>query len=173
MSCCPENNGCVEKVPSGCVIYTGSLTADSYLDNKDYCATTNINVVIKDIDDEITRLADSADIDKTIFDAANSCGTGNVVTGMTEHTGTYYSSEAVVKLLGVICDLKQRLNKLTSDSTDTDKGDVYLLDIELDADFLVWLNSQCLGDNPCDGQAITTLRGLLQAMITKICTCCA
>ena len=43
----------------------------------------------------------------------------------------------------------------------------------LDSSFKVWLADQCLGDDPCSGNEIQNLRGLLQAIITKLCTCCA
>jgi hypothetical protein len=173
MSCTTETS-CVEKIPTGCVIYTGTPSTGSFLDNKNYCLP-NLNVIIKDIDDEITVLAENVGLDKDAFDIVNtSCGVTPVVTGLTTHVDKYYSSEVVMKLVTVICDLRSRLNILTSDSTDTNVGNKYLLDIELDAEFKSYLNSTCLaGDNLCDGMEVTTLRDLFQTIITKLCTCCA
>ncbi len=174
MTNCCEDNGCVEKVPSGCVIFTGSLTENSYLSDKDYC-NPNLNTIVKDIDDELTRLDTSLGLDKTAFDVVNSaCGITPVLTGLTEHSGKYYSSEVVMKLVTVICELRSRLNVLTTDDSNTNPGNKYLLDIALDNDFKNWLAvNSCLGDDPCTGNQISDLRGLLQAMIVKLCNCCS
>jgi len=88
----------------------------------------------------------------------------------------YVQSEVVVQLLNVVCALQKQVNYLKNKNATTDSGNVFWLDLPLDQDFKTWLsvNGTCILTEPCvPAGGITTLRGLLQAMITKICSCCS
>ena len=172
--CCPTNN-CVEIVPSGCVKYTGTPTVGGLIDSFDSC-DPYLNDLLKLLDDKVVNLDTRVGLNKTAFDAANTaCGTTSVIStvGLTVTDDKYYSSEVVLRLVGVICELRSRLNYLSAKDINTNNGNLHWLDLPLDSSFKVWLADQCLGDDPCSGNEIQDLRGLLQAIITKLCTCCA
>lgn len=171
--CCPTNN-CVEIVPSGCVKYTGTPTVGGLIDSFDSC-DPYLNDLLKLLDDKVVNLDTRVGLNKTAFDSANTaCGTTSVIStvGLTVKDDKYYSSEVVLKLVGVICELRSRLNYLSAKDINTNSGNVFWMDLPLDASFKTWLSGQCLGDDPCSGDQIQTLRGLLQAIIVKLCTCC-
>ena len=174
MSKCCEPNTCVELVPSGCVRYTGTPTTDSLIDKQDYC-DPYLNDLIKLFDDTLTTLDGRVGIDKNTLDTANNaCGTSpllNTAT-ITVKDEKYYSSEVVLELVKVVCELRTRLNYLKTKDVSTDSGNVFWMDLPLDDAFKVWLSDQCLFTDPCSGGSILTLRQLFQAIIVKLCACC-
>ena len=173
MNCCPNNN-CVEIVPSGCVKYTGTPTSGGLIDSFNSCAPY-LNDLLKLLDDKVVNLDTRVGLDKTTFDAANNaCGTNPVIsmTGVTLQDDKYYSAQVVIKLVGVICELRSRLNYLSADNINTNNGNLHWEDLPLSPDFIAWVRLQCLGDDPCGTGTPSTLGGLLRAIITKLCTCC-
>ncbi len=174
--CCPTNN-CVEIVPSGCVKYTGTPTVGGLIDSFDSC-DPDLNDLLKLLDDKVINIDTRLGLNKTVFDAGNTaCGTTSVIstTGLTVTDNKYYSAEVVLKLVGVICELRSRMNYLSAGNINTNSGNIFWMDLPLDASFKTWLaaNGGCLGDDPCSGNEILTLRGLLQAIIVKLCNCCS
>jgi len=172
--CCPTNN-CVEIVPSGCVKYTGTPTVGGLIDSFDSC-DPYLNDLLKLLDDKVINIDTRLGLNKTAFDNANTaCGTVSVIstTGLTVTDDKYYSAEVVLKLVGVICELRSRMNYLSAGNINTNSGNIFWMDLPLDSSFKTWLAANgCLGDDPCSGNEILTLRGLLQAIIVKLCTCC-
>ncbi len=171
--CCPTNN-CVEIVPSGCVKYTGTPTVGGLIDSFDSC-DPYLNDLLKLLDDKVVNLDTRVGLNKTAFDAANTaCGITPVIstTGLTIKDDKYYSAEVVLKLVGVICELRSRLNYLTTEDINSNLGNLHWEDLPLSPSFKIWLADQCLGDDPCSTNSPTTLGGLLRAIITKLCTCC-
>jgi hypothetical protein len=185
MAKCCQTNNCVEIEPSGCVKYTGTPTANGLIDKQDYC-DPYLNDIIKLFDDNLTSLDVRVGIDKIALDAVNnSCGITPVIntTTITVKDEKYYSSQVVLKLLEVVCELRSRLNYLTAKNTDTNLGNLHWEDMPLSAGFIAWLNSinpetgvsyaQCLGNNVCDPNSdLLTLGDLLKAIINKLCDCC-
>jgi hypothetical protein len=164
-NCCPNNN-CVEIVPSGCVKYTGTPTTGGLIDSFDSC-DPYLNDLLKLLDDNVTLLDARVGLNKSNFDAANTaCGTTPVIstTGLTVKDDKYYSSEVVIKLVGVICDLRSRMNYLSAGNINTNKGNIHWLDLPLDGK----VNLGCL-ESYCQGGSITNLKELLNAIIAKIC----
>ena len=164
-NCCPNNN-CVEIVPSGCVKYTGTPTTGGLIDSFDSC-DPYLNDLLKLLDDNVTLLDARVGLNKSTFDAANTaCGTTPVIstTGLTVKDDKYYSSEVVIKLVGVICDLRSRMNYLTAGNINTNSGNVHWLDLPLDGK----VDLGCL-ESYCQGGSILTLKDLLNAIIAKIC----
>jgi len=173
MNCCPNNN-CVEIVPSGCVKYTGTPTSGGLIDSFNSC-DPYLNDLLKLLDDKVVNLDSRVGLDKTAFDAANNaCGTNPVIsmTGVTVQDDKYYSAQVVIKLVGVICELRSRLNYLSAENVNTNNGNLHWEDLPLSPDFIAWVRLQCLGDDPCGTGTPSTLGGLLRAIITKLCTCC-
>jgi len=172
--CCPTNN-CVEIVPSGCVKYTGTPTVGGLIDSFDSC-DPYLNDLLKLLDDKVVNIDTRVGLNKTAFDAANTaCGTTSVIStvGLTVTDNKYYSAEVVIKLVAVICELRSRLNYLSAGNINTNSGNIFWMDLPLDTSFKTWLAANgCLGDDPCSGDEILTLRGLLQAIIVKLCDCC-
>jgi len=174
MAKCCQTNNCAEILNSGCVKYTGVPTQDGLLDKADYCDPF-LNDLVKFFDDNITKLDTRVGIDRNTLDNANtSCGTKPLMnlSTVTVEDEKYYSAEVVLKLVGVVCELRSRLNYLKTKDISTDSGDVFWMDLPLDQAFKVWLSDQCLGDDPCSGDSIQTLRQLFQAIIVKLCACC-
>jgi hypothetical protein len=172
-NCCPNNN-CVEIVPSGCVKYTGTPTTGGLIDSFDSC-DPYLNDLLKLLDDKVVNLDVRVGLNKTAFDNANTaCGLTSVIstTGLTVKDDKYYSSEVVLKLLGVICELRSRMNYLSAGDINTNKGNVYWENLPLSPDFIAFLKTKCLGDDPCGTGLPTDLGGLLRTIITKLCTCC-
>jgi hypothetical protein len=166
-NCCPNNN-CVEIVPSGCVKYTGTPTTGGLIDSFDSC-DPYLNDLLKLLDDNVTSLDARVGLNKTTFDAANTaCGLTPVIstTGLTVKDDKYYSSEVVIKLIGVICELRSRMNYLSSENINTNNGNIHWLDLPLDGK----VNLGCL-TTYCDtlNRPILTLKDLLNAIIEKIC----
>ena len=176
--CCQTNN-CVEIEPSGCVQYTGTPTANGLIDKQDYC-DPYINDIIKLFDDNLTLLDTRVGLNKTTLDNANTaCGTVPLMdlTTVTVNDNKYYSAEVVLKLVGVICELRSRLNYLSSENINTNLGNLHWEDLPLSTDFKEWLRVNgylaCLGSDPCNTElGITTLGGLLRAIVVKLCACC-
>ena len=172
-NCCPNNN-CVEIVPSGCVKYTGTPTTGGLIDSFDSC-DPYLNDLLKLLDDKVVNLDVRVGLNKTAFDNANTaCGLTSVIstTGLTVKDDKYYSSEVVLKLLGVICELRSRMNYLSAGDINTNKGNVYWENLPLSPDFITFLKTKCLGDDPCGTGLPTDLGGLLRTIINKLCTCC-
>jgi hypothetical protein len=172
-NCCPNNN-CVEIVPSGCVKYTGTPTTGGLIDSFNSC-DPYLNDLLKLLDDNVTTLDARVGLDKTAFDAANNaCGTTPVIsmTGVTVKDDKYYSADVVIKLVGVICELRSRLNFLSADNINTNNGNLHWEDLPLSPEFRAYLLTKCLGDDPCSNDLPTTLGGLLRTIINKLCTCC-
>lgn len=166
-NCCPNNN-CVEIVPSGCVKYTGTPTTGGLIDSFDSC-DPYLNDLLKLLDDNVTLLDARVGLNKSTFDAANTaCGTSPVIstTGLTVKDDKYYSAEVVIKLVGVICELRSRMNYLSAGNINTNSGNIHWLDLPLDGK----VNLGCL-TTYCDtlNQPILTLKDLLNAIIEKIC----
>jgi hypothetical protein len=176
MAKCCQTNNCVEIEPSGCVKYTGTPTANGLIDKQDYC-DPYLNDIIKLFDDNLTLLDTRVGLTKTTLDNANTaCGTVPLMdlTTVTVNDNKYYSAEVVVKLVGVICELRSRINYLTSKDINTNLGNLHWEDLPLSIDFKEWLrvngHLECLGGDPCNTElGITTLGGLLRAIVTKLC----
>lgn len=165
--CCPTNN-CVEIVPSGCVKYTGTPTVGGLIDSFDSC-DPYLNDLLKLLDDKVVNLDTRVGLNKTAFDAANTaCGITPVIstTGLTVTDDKYYSAEVVIKLVGVICDLRSKINYLSAGNINTNSGNIHWLDLPLDGK----VNLGCL-TTYCDtlNHPILTLKDLLNAIIEKIC----
>ena len=175
-TCC-NTNTCVEIVPSKCVTYTGTSTVDGPID-KAFTCTPNLNDIINLFDDDLKEIIAKAGVSKSALDAASTaCGNTVVNTSVlptyTINTARYSESEVIVQLVGVICALQKQLNYLKNEDTATDSGNVFWLELPLDQDFKTWLsiNGACIITQPCVvGGNISTLRQLLQAIITKICS---
>jgi hypothetical protein len=164
--CCPTNN-CVEIVPSGCVKYTGTPTVGGLIDSFDSC-DPYLNDLLKLLDDKVVNIDTRVGLNKTAFDAANTaCGTTSVIStvGLTVADDKYYSSEVVLKLVGVICELRSRMNYLSAGNINTNKGNIHWLDLPLDGK----LDLQCLTSYCNPPAPILTLKDLLNAIIAKIC----
>jgi hypothetical protein len=172
-------NTCVELVPSGCVRYTGTPTTDGLIDKQDYC-DPYLNDIIKLFDDNLTGLDARVGIDKNTLDNANtSCGTVPLLnlSTVTVKDEKYYSSDVVLKLVGVICELRSRINYLVNEDINTNQGNLHWEDLPLSQNFIDWIRdngyASCLGNDPCDStKQIKTLGSLLQALIKKVCECC-
>ena len=173
-NCCPNNN-CVEIVPSGCVKYTGTPTPGGLIDSFSSCDHPYLNDLLKLLDDKVVNIDTRVGLNKTAFDAANTaCGTTSVIStvGLTVTDDKYYSAEVVLKLVGVICELCSRLNYLSAENINTNNGNLHWEDLPLSPDFLAYIRTKCLGDDPCGTGVPTTLGGVLRAIINKLCTCC-
>lgn len=176
--CCEPNN-CGEIIPSKCVKYTGTPPENGLID-KEFTCTPYLNDVIYLFDENLNEVVEKLGVSKTALDNANaSCGLNLVDTSSIPtyqiNDQRYVQSEVVVQLLGVICELQKQVNYLKTESTTTNSGNVFWLDLPLDQDFKTWLslNGNCILTEPCiPAGGITTLRLLLQAIITKLCTCC-
>ena len=176
MAKCCQTNNCVEIEPSGCVKYTGTPTANGLIDKQDYC-DPYLNEIITLFDDNLTSLDARVGLNKVAFDNINqACGLNDVIntSGLTVKDEKYYSAEVVIKLVGVICELRSRLNYLTSKDINTNLGNLHWEELPLSSDFKVWMQengyAKCLGKDPCDSTLdITNLGQLLKAIITKLC----
>jgi hypothetical protein len=163
--CCPTNN-CVEIVPSGCVKYTGTPTVGGLIDSFDSC-DPYLNDLLKLLDDKVVNLDTRVGLNKTAFDSANTaCGITPVIstTGLTVTDDKYYSAEVVIKLVGVICDLRSKINYLSAGNINTNSGNIHWLDLPLDGK----VDLGCL-ESYCQSGSILTLKDLLNAIIAKIC----
>jgi hypothetical protein len=119
-------------------------------------------------------------LNKTALDNANTaCGTVPLMnlTTVTVKDEKYYSAEVVLKLVGVICELRSRMNYLVNENINTNQGNLHWEDLPLSTDFKEWLRVNdylaCLGNDPCNTElGITTLGSLLRAIVVKLCACC-
>jgi hypothetical protein len=169
MATCCKTNTCVEIIPSGCVRFTGTVVPNGLIDKQDYC-DPYLNEIINLFDTTLTSLDKRVGLDKDAFDSANkACGINPVLdlTGFTVEDNKYYSSEIVQGLVGVICELRSRLNYLSQENIDTNSGNLHWTDLPLGDKF----DLSCLSSY-CDTGSILTLGQLLQAIIGKLCTCC-
>lgn len=179
MAKCCQTNNCVEIEPSGCVKYTGTPTANGLIDKQDYC-DPYLNDIIKLFDDNLTLLDTRVGLTKTTLDNANTaCGTVPLMdlTSVTVKDEKYYSAEVVLKLVGVICELRSRLNFLVNGNVNTNQGNLQWEDLPLSQEFKDWIRENgyynCIGMDPCDAtKEVDTLGKLLQAIIAKLCDCC-
>lgn len=169
MAKCCQTNTCVEIVPSGCVRYTGAIAPNGLIVKQEYC-DPYINDIIQLFDTTLSELDVRVGLNKTQFDNINTaCGLTPVIntSSLTVKDEKYYSSEVVQSLVGVICELRSKLNYLTSESININSGNLHWVDLPLGDHFeLTCLKSYC------DDGKIITLKDLLQALIGKICTCC-
>lgn len=166
MSNCCKTTSCVEITPSGCVKYTGTMVPNGLIAKQNYC-DPYLNEIINLFDQTITDIDARVGLDKTSFDNQNvACGLTPVIntSSLTVKDGKYYSSEVVQSLVGVICELRSRLNYLVDENINVNSGNKHWVDLPLGDHFdLSCLNSYC------DSGEITTLGQLLQAIIGKIC----
>jgi hypothetical protein len=127
-----------------------------------------LNDLLKLLDDKVVNIDTRVGLNKTAFDTANTaCGTTSVIStvGLTVADDKYYSSEVVLKLVGVICELRSRMNYLSAGNINTNKGNIHWLDLPLDGK----LDLQCLTSYCNPPAPILTLKDLLNAIIDKIC----
>ena len=174
-NCCVTNN-CVEIVPSGCVRYTGAIAPAGLIVKQNYC-DPYLNDIVNLFDVTLADLDKRLGLDKIEFDNINnSCGGTTVVntSSFTVKDGKYYSSDVVKSLVGVICELRSRLNYLTSENTNVNQGNLHWEDLALSADFINYLraNASCISD-ACGVTDVLTLSDLLKALAVKICQCCS
>lgn len=170
MAKCCQTNTCVEIVPSGCVRYTGAIAPNGLIVKQEYC-DPYINDIIQLFDTTLSELDVRVGLNKTQFDNINTaCGLTPVIntSSLTVKDEKYYSSEVVQSLVGVICELRSRLNYLTSENININSGNLHWVDLPLGNHF----DLDCL-KSYCDTGEIITLKDLLQALIGKICSCCA
>ena len=175
MTKCCQTNTCVEIVPSGCVRYTGTIAPTGLIVKQNYC-DPYINDIIQLFDTTLADLDVRVGLDKTEFDNVNgSCGSVPVVntSSFTVKDGKYYSADVVKSLVGVICELRSRLNYLTAENITTNEGNLHWEDLKLSADFINYLraNASCISD-ACGVTDVLTLSDLLKALAVKICQCC-
>lgn len=170
MTKCCQTNTCVEIIPSGCVRYTGAIAPTGLIVKQEYC-DPYLNQIIELFDTTLSDLDTRVGLNKTQFDNINNaCGLVPVIntSSFTVKDDKYYSSEVVQSLVGVICELRSRLNYLTSENINVNDGNLHWVDLPLGDHF----NLDCLRSY-CDPGQILTLKDLLQALIGKICQCCS
>lgn len=175
MTKCCQTNNCVEIIPSGCVRYTGTIAPAGLIVKQDYC-DPYLNDIIQLFDTTLADLDVRVGLDKVEFDNINgSCGSVPVIntSSFTVKDNKYYSADVVKSLVGVICELRSRLNYLTSENTNVNEGNLYWEDLKLSADFINYLrvNAPCISD-ACGVTDVLTLSDLLKALAVKICQCC-
>lgn len=179
MANCCKTNTCVDITPSACVRYTGIPTTGGLIAKQDYC-DPYLNEIITLFDDSLTSLDARVGLNKVAFDNINqACGLNDVIntSGLTVKDDKYYSSEVVIELVKVICELRSRVNYLTTKNINTNSGNLHWEDMPLSDEFIAWLsNNSCFSfDKPdCSTAEVydKTLGGLLKAIIKKLCTCC-
>lgn len=176
MTKCCQTNTCVEIIPSGCVRYTGAIAPTGLIIKQEYC-DPYINQIIELFDTTLSDLDTRVGLNKTQFDNINNaCGGTPVIntSSLTVKDEKYYSSEVVQSLVGVICELRSRLNYLTSENTNVNDGNLHWEDLRLSADFINYLraNASCISD-ACGVTDVLTLSDLLKALAVKICQCCS
>jgi hypothetical protein len=148
------------------VKYTGTPTVGGLIDSFDSC-DPYLNDLLKLLDDKVVNLDTRVGLNKTAFDSANTaCGLTPVIstTGLTVTDDKYYSAEVVIKLVGVICDLRSKINYLSAGNINTNSGNIHWLDLPLDGK----VDLGCL-EAYCQSGSILTLKDLLNAIIAKIC----
>ena len=175
MTKCCQTNTCVEIVPSGCVRYTGAIAPTGLIIKQEYC-DPYINQIIELFDTTLSDLDTRVGLNKTQFDNINNaCGGTPVIntSSLTVKDEKYYSSEVVQSLVGVICELRSRLNYLTSENINVNEGNLHWEDLKLSADFITYLrvNASCLSD-ACGVTDVLTLSDLLKVLAVQICKCC-
>lgn len=186
MANCCKTNTCVDITPSACVRYTGTPTTGGLIAKQDYC-DPYLNEIITLFDDTLTGLDTRVGLKKVTFDNINqACGLNDVIntSGLTVKDDKYYSSEVVIELVKVICELRSRVNYLTTKNINTNSGNLHWEDMPLSSDFQTWLDSvnpttgvkykDCLGYNDvCNpSKQISTIGDLFKAIIDKLCDCC-
>lgn len=179
MANCCKTNTCVDITPSACVRYTGTPTTGGLIAKQDYC-DPYLNEIITLFDDTLTSLDTRVGLNKTTFDNVNqACGLYDVIntSGLTVKNDKYYSSEVVLELVKVICELRSRVNYLTTKNINTNSGNLHWEDMPLSSDFITWLDlNACITFSKTDcapGEEYDkTLGGLLKAIIIKLCKCC-
>lgn len=171
MANCCKTNTCVEITPSACVKYTGIPTVGGLIDKQDYCEPS-LNELISLFDDTLTSLDTRVGLNKMTFDNVNqACGITPVIntSGLTVKNDKYYSSEIVLQLVQVICELRSRLNYLTAADINTNDGTLHWQDLEIKGSLKTYLADSCFTTNICGTDGIITLGDLLTAMVSKIC----
>lgn len=177
MANCCKTNTCVDITPSACVRYTGIPTVGGLIANQNYC-DPYLNEIITLFDDNLTILDAKVGLKKITFDNINqACGLNNVIntSGLTVKDDKYYSSEVVIELVKVICELRSNLNYLTSQNINTlgtGTGNIHWQNLELKGTLESYVNNSCLKNFSCNGLHIVTLGDLLTAIVSKLCTCC-
>lgn len=141
MSCTDKKKQRCPKVYANCVSYESEVNTDSALKNEN-CLT--IEETTQDIYNQLGKIA-------TVTDLSN---LGNNCLTYPKVDNKYQLKDVLKKFEEKLCDL---------DTTDPSKEC-----ININSDITSWgLNLECLED-AC-GEQITTFKGLLQAIITKIC----
>ena len=177
MANCCKTNTCVDITPSACVRYTGIPTTGGLIAKQDYC-DPYLNEIITLFDDTLTTLDARVGLNKVAFDNINqACGLNDVIntSGLTVKDDKYYSSQVIIELVRVICELRSSLNYLTSQNINTlgtGSGVIHWQDLELKGTLKTYVNNSCIGDFSCNGDPIVTLGDLLTAIVSKLCTCC-
>lgn len=172
MTKCCQTNTCVEIVPSGCVRYTGAIAPTGLIVKQEYC-DPYLNQIIELFDTTLSDLDTRVGLNKTQFDNINNaCGLTPVIntSSLTVKNEKYYSSEVVQSLVGVICELRSRLNYLTSESINVNEGNLHWEDLKLGTELKSL--AVCLADDRCENNDILTLGKLLEQLIRKVCACC-
>lgn len=172
MTKCCQTNTCVEIVPSGCVRYTGAISPTGLIVKQEYC-DPYLNQIIELFDNTLADLDVRVGLNKTEFDNINNaCGLTPVIntSSLTVKDEKYYSSEVVKSLVGVICELRSRLNYLTSENININEGNLHWEDLKLSDDLRI--AAKCLEDDRCNNNEILTLGKLLEQLIIKVCACC-
>ena len=172
MAKCCQTNTCVEIVPSGCVRYTGAIAPTGLIVKQEYC-DPYINDIIQLFDTTLSELDVRVGLNKIQFDNINNaCGLTPVIntSSLTVKNEKYYSSEVVQSLVGVICELRSRLNYLTSENINVNEGNLHWEDLKLSAELKSF--ATCLADDRCNNNEILTLGKLLEQLIIKVCACC-
>jgi len=180
MTKCCQTNNCVEIIPSGCVRYTGAIAPTGIIVKKEFC-DPYINDIIQLFDTTIADLDVRVGLNKIEFDNINNaCGLTPVIntSSFTVKDDKYYSAEVVKSLVGVICELRSRLNYLVSENININDGNTHWEDLKLSTDFVNWYvahkrNNPCLNDDDSCGSGLpVTLRDLLEKMLIIIANCC-
>jgi hypothetical protein len=135
---------CGKRYNAKCIDYEGSLHNNTDLDD---CDCHNVEEVIEDINSELNEINSEIDVTEINSDC---------LTFETNENGEVAINEVVIKVV-------QKLDELCpTTEEDSDCPPIFEVDITC-----LGLDLSCLTD-PC-GEQITTLKGLLQALITNTC----
>ena len=151
-------NTCSERIPSQCVLFTCDVTS-SYISLPDCNATLCDYLAVTER--LITELKDADGILASRLSTHN-CGFTPIVDLIDTKDPIYLkvkTSDAVIALLDVICELKAQLDNIW--------------DLPLPAEILNDpLLETCLGETDCTTVVPRTLKELLIAMMHHYCGCC-
>lgn len=141
MTCISKRkHNCGTNINATCVIYEGYLPEDSELLDEG-C------VVIEETTEELYKMVEEIEDNIDLSDLGNSC-----IDYEEEEVGEIKVKEALVKFEEEICDIKDQLENLPSDTTGINVDNI---------------DTSCLVD-PC-GTGLNSPDDILQAIITKLC----